>query len=159
MSWSSLPRYAWLNRRTRLRSRTPLHRRTPLCRTRLDAQAPRPAVPDDVRLALGERSEGRCEAGLPGCRWYATDPHHRVTVKSGGRCCEAARAELDRLCDLLHLCRRCHNWVHAMGTPAFDAGWRVHEGFDPATVAVVYRGTPRWLDDVGGVHDYEAGVA
>jgi hypothetical protein len=67
----------------------------------------------------------------------------------------AARAEHDRLADLLHGCRCCHEQVHEMGAPAFTFGWRVREGADPAFQPLLYRGALRWLDDLGGVHDYE----
>lgn len=42
-----------------------------------------------------------------------------------------------------------------MGAPAFTFGWRVREGADPAFQPLLYRGALRWLDDLGGVHDYE----
>ena len=156
----ALPRYAWLNRRTPLRARSALRRSVPLRRSRLEAKPVRPAVPVDVRAVLEKRSGAVCELlACEGCLWSATDVHHRVTTKSGGRCGEV-RDGHDRLANLLHGCRPCHEAVHQMGTRAFVAGWRVREGFDPAHIPVWYRGGgERWLDDLGGVHeDEEAGA-
>jgi hypothetical protein len=156
MSRSSLPRFHG----KRLRPGAAPRRRAAMRRSRLEPKPPRLAVPEDVFAALRERADGLCEiwagAGCMGRGWV---PHHRVTRKDGGRCSVAARKASDRLANLLLGCGWCHEEVHLIGRPAFDAGWRVRERRDPALVEVTYRGTPRWLDDVGGVHDYEAGAA
>ena len=155
-----LPHRKWLNRRKRLRSGAPPVRRTPMRRSQLDPKPVRPAVPRDVRALVHDRAEGVCEVGLAQvCDWYGVEVHHRVTRKRGGRCSDEARAESDRLSDLLLACGLCHEAVHRAGRSAFYGGWRVHEGFDPAREPVLYRGDWRWLDDLGGVHDFEVGAA
>ena len=159
-----MKRGGWLRTRTKLRAKKALVRRTGLRRSRLKAKPPRAAVPRDVRAALVKRSGGLCEIQLPGtCRVGASDPHHRITGKAGGRCSQDARLDHDRLADLLYVCRPCHDEVHRMGAGAFCLGWRVHEREDPSELVVLYRGEPRWLNDLGGVHadpdDSWAGVA
>lgn len=50
-----------------------------------------------------ERSGGRCEAGLPGCRGAATQLHHKKYKSRGGS---------DAAINLAHLCDACHEAVH-----------------------------------------------
>ena len=110
-------------------------RRTPIVRnTRLRSRV-QPAVPDALRKALLARSEGRCEAELPGCLGTATDPCHRVGQAQGGA---------DTLTNCWHGCRRCHEWTHARVAEAVELGlilrsWQIHE-LEP----MAYRSS-RWV--------------
>ena len=119
-----------------------------------------PAVPKDTHTALIERADGWCEIQMTGCLGRGTDPSHRKTTKSGGRH-GAAKVEHDRLSDVLWACRACHNWIgdHPAASKAERIGWALEEWQNPTECPVLYRGRLVFLDDFGGVHDYEAGVA
>lgn len=110
----------------------------------------KPAVPPARRKSLAERSGGQCEAQLPGCSGPATDPHHRITRKDGGRHGEA-KERSDRMSALLHLCRPCHRWVHRFPAKACDLGLLLKEHQVPSMELVAYRGEPKYLNDVGDV--------
>jgi hypothetical protein len=59
----------------------------------------------------------------------------------------------DSVANLLHVCRSCHEWVHANPAVARDAGWLLGLGFGVPELAVVsYRGEWRLVDELGGVH-------
>jgi hypothetical protein len=147
---SGLVRKCWIRRGTvRLVRRTPLRRYTPLGAT---AQP----VPTNVRVALWARSDGVCEIGRPGCGRGASQAHHRLLRKAGGRC-GPARLASDRLSNLLHVCGACHRWVHAHPAAAALAGWLLWERQVAPMEPLRYRTLvdPVYLDDAGGVHDYE----
>lgn len=114
----------------------------------------RPAVPDTVRVALMKRSGGWCEMQLPGCTGVATDPAHRIGQGSGGRHGEA-KVQNDRLSNLLYACRTCHEWTHREDELANDDGLRLKNGCIPTQEPVLYRGVLSYLDDEGGVHDFQ----
>jgi hypothetical protein len=138
---------------------TPLGRK-PMLRTPPPVKRARytPAVPKDTSDALTTRSGGRCEIALPGCTGAATDPAHRLKQGMGGRK-GAAKTAHDRLSDLMHSCRHCHSYCHANPGEAYRLGLMLREGQVPTQVAVQYRGQMAWLDDFGGVHEYEEGAA
>lgn len=102
--------------------------------------------------ALVERSQGWCEIQLPGCWGVATDPCHRIGTKAGGRQGEAATHH-DRLSNVLHGCRPCHDWQTASGNrlPAEAKGFVLREHQDTLAEPVRYRGAWMLLDDEGGV--------
>lgn len=60
-------------------------------------------IPPAVKAALKVRSGGRCERviGRWRCANEAMDPHHVLAKSQGGK---------HTLENLLHLCRRCHNF-------------------------------------------------
>lgn len=95
----------------------------------------RPSVPDVLRKALLARSEGRCEAALPGCLGTATDPCHRVGQAQGGP---------DTLPNVVHCCRRCHEWCHARPAEACDLGLMLKSWQVPELEPMVYRNS-RWV--------------
>jgi hypothetical protein len=108
-------------------------------------------VPESVRARLATRSGGWCEAALPGCDGRAREVQHRVTVKMGGRRGPGADAH-NRLSNLLHVCRRCHDVITSPRTPEpYDLRLCLREHQDPAMEAVSYRGAPTWLADDGGL--------
>lgn len=116
----------------------------------------RPAVPGSVRRALAARSNGVCEARLNACHYYATDPHHRISVKAGGRH-GPAKAEHNRLSNLLHLCRPCHQWCTSRADrEAYDIGLCLREHQRPDMEPVLYRGELCLITDGGGVINCEA---
>jgi len=81
--------------------------------------------------------------------------HHRVLRGAGGRHGEAREAA-DLVSNLLHVCRGCHEWVHDHRAAAREAGWTLGGRDVPAMVALLYRGEPRYLDDLGGVPAFAA---
>lgn len=154
-----------LARRTPLTSTTQL-RRTPLAavsaKAKLAAPKPRkrptPAVPVNIRTALRTRSGGVCEIRLHLCAGQATDPHHRITQKAGGRK-GAAKTTHDRLSNLLDACRACHQYVSVNPFEAYENGWSCKEGSATAAEPVLYRGRLVFLSDDGQVLPYRTAVA
>lgn len=132
----------------------------PRQRADLDRKPPRPqpAVPRDVRDALRARAGDGfwCEIQMTGCLGQGTDPSHRITTKSGGRH-GAAKVEHDRLSNVLWACRSCHDWitVNPAASKVERVGWALEEWQDPARCPALYRGRLVYLDDVGGVHEFE----
>lgn len=97
-----------------------------------------------LRDRLAERSDGACEI----CFFQkATNWHHRKNRSQGG---------LDCLSNALHLCGSgttgCHGLVTENPAMAYDRGWSVRSGFDPAHVPVLRHGAD-WvlLGDDGSV--------
>lgn len=107
-------------------------------------------IPELIRVRLAARSEGRCEVELYGCRGRATDAHHRITTKAGGRHGEAADAH-HVLSNLLHLCRPCHSWITDHPAESYAGGFSLREGDKPTQQPVVYRGSLSLLFDSGSV--------
>lgn len=114
----------------------------------------RPAVPDNVRAALNKRSGAWCEMQLPGCTGVATDPAHRIGQGSGGRHGKA-KVQNDRLSNLLHACRTCHEWTHREDELANDDGLRLKNGCIPTQEPVLYRRVLSYLTDDGRVIGFE----
>jgi hypothetical protein len=104
-------------------TRSPIQRRTPL-RSRV-----RSAIPPDVRKALAARSEGLCEAQLPGCLGRATDACHRVGRAQGA----------DTLENVWHGCRMCHSWTHERVEEARDLGLILKRHQVPELEPMAYR--------------------
>lgn len=135
----------------------PIERKTPMKRTpgpawtAMKKARPKPAVPRSVMRKLKKRSDGICEMQLSGCLGRATDPSHRKKKGMGGRPGEAAE-EINRLSNLLHACRQCHNWCHARPAEAYDLGLILREHQDPLREpANTCRYGPVLLDDQGGM--------
>ncbi len=142
-----------------LSRRTPMRRtgglapgRPPVRRATARPRRWQPAVPADTSAALTVRSGNWCELTLPGCLGKATDPSHRITTKTGGRHGDA-KADHDRLSDVMHACRACHQWIGHHPAAALVMGLVLREGDDPATSPVLYRGRRALLGDDGLV-DY-----
>lgn len=106
-------------RRSRLKRRTPLRRgRSKLKRSRLSAGKGNP-VPPSARLALEERSGGRCEAcdvePLDGCSRKAEHPHHRRAKGPAGRADHS-------LTNLLAVSATHHRWIHEHPADSYRLG-------------------------------------
>lgn len=114
--------------------------------------SPKPAVPAARRKTLADRSGGWCEPQIPeaGCWGRATDPHHRITRKDGGRHGQA-KERSDQLSDLVDSCRPCHRWVHEHPAKARDRGLLLKEHQIPADEPVLRRGELVYLTDAGDV--------
>lgn len=109
-----------------------------------------PAVPASVRKRLAARSKGVCEVGLHVCTGVATDPQHRITQKAGGRHGEA-KVHHDRLSNLLHCCRPCHDHITGEPFESYQNGWSCKEGADTEAEPVVSHGVLVYLTDAGRV--------
>lgn len=111
---------------------------------------------------LSARSSGFCE--MPGCIRAATDKHHRLNRKAGGRK-GAMRDRINGVAWLLHACRPHHDVVTspvgATREQVIRMGWLLLEGQDALSVPVLTRHHPMpvWLDDDGSWHAYEEGAA
>src|SRR5262249_2875077 len=132
-----------------LRTARPLRRGAPL--------QWRPAsVPAETRMAVVVGSRGLGEIGWAKLLVRAVDGHQRLLRKAGGRH-GLARQVSDCLSNLLHVCRFCHDWIHLHPAAAGEFGWVLSGGVVAALEPVLYRdGEPRYLDDLGGVHAFEA---
>lgn len=164
----SLPRRSRLERGPGPARRTPLTNRAPLARggpTGQRAQTPRaprspakPArtghadpLPADVRVAVYQRAEDRCEiCGVPlRAGWRSVQ--HRARRGSGG----SRDSGRHRLSNLLAVCgpdssAGCH--ARADGaSERYDLGWQVRRGGNPAAEPVLYRGVRVLLEDDGGI--------
>lgn len=96
-----------------------------------------------VRRAVAKRSGGMCE--WPGCWAVATDVHHRLNRKDGGR--HGPMRELINQPEwLLHACRMHHNLVTSpvglVRKLVMERGWLLLEGQDAAAVLVLTRHDP-----------------
>lgn len=99
--------------------------------------------PRRVRRAVARRSGGICE--WPGCWRVATDMHHRLNRKNGGR-----HGDMQELTNgpewLLHCCRMHHHVatspVGLMRLTVIDMGWLLTEGQDAAVVLALTRHAP-----------------
>lgn len=97
------------------------------------------------RTIARDRSGGICEVQKPGvCTYRAESMHHRKNRSQGGTWAPS---------NLLHTCgdgtRGCHGWITEHPEPARGPGWAVLSGWDPAAVAVLYRGELRFLLEDG----------
>ena len=124
-------------------TRTPLKRVARLARTgylrRTGRLAPVSAVPtepspaktayeaelDEQRPKVQRRSQGRCEARLPGCTGAATHVHHRKLRAQGGD---------NGLHNLLACCSSCHSRIHLHPFKSYGAGFLVRSTDDPADI-------------------------
>jgi hypothetical protein len=105
-----------------------------------------------VRKALRKRSGGFCEMRLAGCWGRATDPCHRIATGSGGRHGQA-KTDHDRLSNVIHGCRFCHEWTHGNVAEAEALGLMLREGHVPENESVMLPGHASarvLLDNAGG---------
>lgn len=115
-----------------------------------------------VTEMLYARSGHVCE--WPTCSRRATDRHHRLNRKNGGRY-GVMRELLNGVAWLLHACRSHHAYVtspHGQRRErALAMGWLLLEGQDATRVPAWTRHhlDPVWLDESGGWYRYEAGAA
>jgi 5-methylcytosine-specific restriction protein A len=81
-----------------------------------------------LRPLLRARSQGRCEVqGWDRCQRQATQVHHRKRRSQGGT---------HDLSNLLDCCFACHALIHMSGQRAYDNGWLVRSGDNPAEIPV-----------------------
>lgn len=89
------------------------------------------------RAAVAARSQGRCEASIPGlCVGRASNVHHRRNRSQGGTWCPD---------NLLHLCGSgttgCHGWVTHNPTGATHYGLALQRHQDDGTPVLLF-GSP-----------------
>lgn len=84
--------------------RTPLKRGKPLKRTAFKRKNKRTAEWRNARGVVLKRCDDRCEARLRGCGGGAEHVHHVLRRSQGG----GNEPE-----NLLGVCFRCHEWIHA----------------------------------------------
>lgn len=141
---------------------TPLGRTTPMPRSGLGRNAGPKATPkrpaawkntgptQKVRALVAARSNGNCE--WPACPQLATDVHHRLNRKSGGRHGEMAE-RINQAAWLLHACRTHHDVVTSphgeARLVALAMGWVLLESHDAHLIPVVSCHGRVWLTDDG----------
>lgn len=131
--------------KTPLANKTPIQRRTPIRRIRSNggkhivtqfntlpaerqSRAKAGGVPAHIRVEVERRSHGLCQAMLRGCTVVASHVHHRQMRSQGGK---------HTLDNLVHLCQHCHhNMIHGRPAWAYEHGWLVRRGDDPAAIAI-----------------------
>lgn len=86
----------------------------------------------------------RCGAPIEGQRGLDWSAHHRRPRGAGG----SRRPDTDAAVNILVVCGHgasgCHGYIESRRTEAFDNGWLVRQGVDPATVAVLVDHESRW---------------
>jgi hypothetical protein len=113
-------------KRTELkRGNKPLKRapmkRTPSKRAKADAAALDAVTPEVLR-----RSQGRCEARVPGvCASRGAHRHHRRRVRSD-----------NRVENILYVCLPCHGYIHANVSWSMEHGFLVKRTADPTVIPV-----------------------
>lgn len=104
--------------------------------------------PDKIQRAmLQARSDGWCEAQLPGCYGRASDMCHRIAAKAGGR----PKGDDTRLSNVWHGCRSCHRWATLRPTQAYGLGLALKEHQDTEAEPIVRRGLSVLLFDDGTI--------
>jgi hypothetical protein len=122
-------------------------RRTPLKRSPMRRKRTYTGPTRSVAQIVFARSGGVCE--FPGCRAGATDKHHRLNRKAGGR--KGARAEqINQAAWLMAACRHHHQWVTDNPFEAYQMGWLLHENEDAEDTHVQTSDGPVLLDNRGG---------
>ncbi len=102
-------------KRTEIKRKTPMKPGPPPKRTPL-RPTPREEPSDlrDSKREVKSRSGGVCEAKGPTCSSKPTHVHH---IKGRGfKGCHDPSL-------LLHVCRQCHEFIHAHPTISYRAGW------------------------------------
>ena len=101
-----------------------------------------------VRDLVHARSGGICE--WPGCWQVATDQHHRLNRKSGGRHGEM-HLRINQAAWLADVCRSHHDAIPRNRAQSETDGWLLQEGQDAREVPVLTRHAPGpvLLDDGG----------
>ena len=108
-----------------------------------------------VRKLVRERSGGVCE--WPGCPLVATDYHHRLNRKMGGRY-GARREQINSAAWIVHVCRQHHQDVTSAGGErlelARDTGWVLREHQMASEVPIRMDVDSYLIDDAGGRTPY-----
>ena len=98
-------------------------------------------MPQRVAQAVIDRADGRCEVmNFPVCVGQAGPIHHR---KISGR--------EHSVENCVHICKPCHDWIHAHPEVSYGQGWLVKMGYEPGETVMKYRGRPAVLAADGGV--------
>jgi hypothetical protein len=102
--------------------RSPLKRKTPLrSHRRVDKEL------EAMHPLVQARSRGFCEVRCwARCQERAAHIHHRKLRRNGDH----------SLSNLLHVCFACHTLIHMAGGKAYERGWLVRSGDDPAEIPV-----------------------
>lgn len=88
----------------------------------------------ETRMAVAARAGARCErCGSGGDYWLGQDIHHRKPRRMGG----TSDPEVNSPCNLVLLCRSCHNEVESRRSQALADGWLVHAWQEPSMVKVI----------------------
>lgn len=88
----------------------------------------------ELRAIVAGRAFGRCEI----CAEPGSEFSHRVARGMGGRGSAEAVAASDAASNALWACRTCHRLIESGPALAYERGYKVRRGYDPATV-------PAWL--------------
>lgn len=128
-------------------------------RKRCSRGRPTPFLADPAAI-IRERSQGGwCEIHLPGeCLGQGSQLSHRGGRQMGGRLGQA-RQLCDRPSNALWSCSRCHQVITEHPGRGYTYGWLLKRHMEPTQRWVLRRGAPVFLDDFGGVHDYETAGA
>jgi len=101
------------------------------------------AAQQEVKTRSGLRCE-RCGKDL---KWGGGQVHHRKPRRMGG----SADPAINSTANLVHLCEPCHRQVESDRWQAYDDGWLVKTGEDPAAVPMLTHEGWRYLADDGRV--------
>ncbi|CAB0571863.1 HNH endonuclease [Corynebacterium diphtheriae] len=96
----------------------------------------RPTMPHDVASKVVGRADALCEALLPAshCTGTAEVLHHRHLRSQGGK---------DTPSNLVHICTRCHDWIHNNPKDAAALGLIITRGRPSEKTKILRRS--RWV--------------
>lgn len=114
--------------------RTPLKRKTRLSPVSKKRRGMAKARQQTRQMVL-DRDMNRCQAGLAGCTFHATDVHE---IKSRARGGNIVAIDGD-LSNFLSLCRSCHSWITTHPAFAEKFGFSVGAFSDQATLRAAER--------------------
>ena len=100
-------------------------------------------MPQHVAQAVIDRADGSCEVmNFPFCTGTAGPIHHR---KISGREHSVSAC--------IHICKPCHDWIHANPAVSYERGWLVKMNRDPAETPVFYQWRFVRLADDGTIRE------
>lgn len=133
-------------KRTPLSRATGLSRGKGLSRAKSTPRVPRQTDPELVSTwgVVEARAGGLCERCCK--RPSAVQRHHRKPRQMGG----TRDPLIHDPSNVVWICCPCHDWIESHRTDAYESGWLVHRGDDPASVSLrPLVGAAFWLDSAG----------
>lgn len=99
-------------------------------------------MPGGVARMVIARADGHCEAMIiaAGCTGRAEHLHHRKLRSQGGE---------HTVENVVHICHRCHRWIHHHPAQSYEWGLLVKGSHDPELVQVLRRGWWGFLSPQG----------
>jgi hypothetical protein len=91
-----------------------------------------------AKKLVDARDEGQCLR----CMGEANDVHHRLVRGMGGTADPAVNYGL---ANLISLCRKCHDWIHAHPEESYQSGFLVHSWDNPELTVLAGKDEKFWI--------------